>query len=186
LSISKVANYLANSLVARNEHKDDNKSGLSNLQVGKMKGSYILLLELCKPQLVSVGKLGVLYFAAGFYAYMGSAINGLEARIRHHFRQNKKHHWHIDYLLDWADIYEAVLIPGEGRLECILAQALNEEFSCIRSFGSSDCHCPGHLLYAANKEKLNAHVANTLTKLGITCYYQDVSTSNAAELQPKF
>ena len=151
-----------------------------------MKGSYILLLELCKPQLVSVGKLGVLYFAAGFYAYMGSAINGLEARIRHHFRQNKKHHWHIDYLFDWADIYEAVLIPGEGRLECILAQALNEEFSCIRSFGSSDCHCPGHLLYAANKEKLNAHVANTLTKLGITCYYQHVSTSNAAELQPKF
>jgi len=104
-----------------------------------MKGTYILLLELPKPQRVSVGKLGVLYFTEGSYAYVGSALNGLEAGIKRHLRHNKKHHWHIDYLLDWAYTYEAVLIPSKGRLECTLARALNEELPCIRSFGSSDC-----------------------------------------------
>ena len=143
-----------------------------------MKGSYILLLKLHKPRRIPIGKLGILDFTKGFYAYVGSALNGLEARVSRHFKLSKKHHWHIDYLLDWADIYETVLIPSEVRLECTLVRALNEELPCIRGFGSSDCDCHGHLFYTYSKIKLNTCINNTLTKLGITCYYKRVPASN--------
>jgi len=133
-----------------------------------MKGSYILLLELDESQYISVGRLGILHFAKGFYGYVGSALNGIEARVKRHFGLNKKHHWHIDYLLDWADIYEAILIPGEGRLECTLAWALNEELHCIRCFGSSDCRCPGHLFYTGGRKDLDTRVSKVLIKLGVT------------------
>jgi Uri superfamily endonuclease len=140
-----------------------------------MKGSYILLLELREPQQVSVGKLGVLDLAEGSYAYVGSALNGLEARINRHFRMNKKHHWHIDYLLEQANIYEVLLIPEERRLECNLAHALNEKILCIRGFGSSDCRCAGHLFYNPKRKELNAQVNNTLANLGVTFCRQSVS-----------
>ena len=135
-----------------------------------MKGSYILLLELSESQYIPVGQLGILYFTEGFYAYIGSALNGLETRINRHLRLNKRHHWHIDYLLDRASIYEVVLVPVKERLECTLARALKEEVPCIPHFGSGDCHCPGHLFYAAGRNELNVQVSNALAKLGITCY----------------
>jgi Uri superfamily endonuclease len=135
-----------------------------------MKGSYILLLELVKPQPISIGRLGTLYFAEGFYAYVGSALNGLERRVNRHFKKDKKHHWHIDYLLDRAEIREAILIPTESRLECTLAGALNEELTCIRRFGSSDCHCQGHLFYAPEKDEIK-RVKEALAKLSISYYY---------------
>ena len=134
-----------------------------------MEGSYILLLELNESQDITVGRLGILRFLNGVYAYVGSALNGIEARVKRHIRQEKKHHWHIDYLLDRADIYEVILVPvDEGRLECTLARALKEKFTCIRGFGSSDCHCPGHLFYAAGRNELNTKVAEVLANLGIT------------------
>jgi len=135
-----------------------------------MKGSYILILELSESQYIPVGQLGILYFTEGFYAYVGSALNGLETRINRHLRLNKRHHWHIDYLLDQASICDVILVLVEGRLECTLARALKEELLCIRRFGSSDCRCRGHLFHAAGKNELNVQVSNALTKLGITCY----------------
>jgi Uri superfamily endonuclease len=135
-----------------------------------MKGSYILLLELVKSQQISIGRLGILHFAAGFYAYVGSALNGLEPRVNRHFKRDKKRHWHIDYLLDRAEIREAILIPAESRLECTLARALKEELTCILRFGSSDCHCQGHLFYALGKDEINFRVTEALAKLSISCY----------------
>jgi Uri superfamily endonuclease len=108
-----------------------------------MKGSYILLLELNESQRISVGRLGILLFPKGFYAYVGSALNGLESRVARHLRQSRKRYWHIDYLLDRAIIFGVILIPGEERVECILARTLSQSLLCIRHFGSSDCRCPG-------------------------------------------
>jgi Uri superfamily endonuclease len=51
-----------------------------------MKGSYILLLELTKSQNITVGRLGILLFLKGVYAYVGSALNGIEARVKRHLR----------------------------------------------------------------------------------------------------
>ena len=119
-----------------------------------MKGNYILLLELNESHRISVGRLGVLRFLKGFYAYVGSALNGLESRVARHLRQSRKRHWHIDYLLDRAIIFGVILIPGEEKVECILARTLGQRLLCIGCFGSSDCRCSGHLFFAADESKL--------------------------------
>lgn len=133
-----------------------------------MKGTYILLLELNESQDIAVGCLGILHFRRGFYAYVGSALNGLEIRLRHHIRQSKTRHWHIDYLLERTNISGVILIPDERRLECILAQALGQRLLCIPRFGSSDCYCPGHLFFAADKSKLETQMVKVLAVLDFT------------------
>ena len=65
----------------------------------KTSGSYILLLDLDNNLEIPVGKLGNISFQKGHYVYVGSALNGLDARIKRHLRKHKKIHWHIDYLL---------------------------------------------------------------------------------------
>jgi Uri superfamily endonuclease len=108
--------------------------------------------------------LGTLHFSKGFYVYVGSALNGLEARVRRHLRANKRHHWHIDHLLDKALIYKVVLIPLPEKLECALANAMRGNLVCIPRFGSSDCLCPGHLFYAAKGNELETHVIRALAQ----------------------
>ena len=71
-----------------------------------MKGSYVLLIELKENTNIKVGKLGKVFFKKGFYAYVGSALNGIEQRIQRHMRKDKKTHWHIDYLLKHAVVRE--------------------------------------------------------------------------------
>jgi len=97
---------------------------------------------------VRVGSLGIQYFPQGTYAYVGSAMNGLESRIRRHFSREKKIRWHIDYLLDKAEALQAIILPNERRMEC----ALNNYIDRIpgsrvvsEGFGSSDCDCRSHL-----------------------------------------
>ena len=130
-----------------------------------MKGIYVLLLQLDESQQISVGRSMILHFTRGFYAYVGSALNGLEARVKRHVSREKKHHWHIDYLLDKANIYEVVLVPVQERLECTLAKALGENLLCIRHFGSSDCRCPGHLFFANEKNELKTQITRALMVL---------------------
>jgi Uri superfamily endonuclease len=134
-----------------------------------MKGVYLLLLQLDESQQISVGRSRVLHFTRGFYAYVGSASNGLEARVKRHVSREKKHHWHIDYLLDKASIYEVVLVLVQERLECTLARALEENLLGIRRFGSSDCHCPGHLFFATERNELETQVTRALTVLELAC-----------------
>jgi Uri superfamily endonuclease len=71
-----------------------------------MKGNYLLIMTLPKDTSVMVGKQGMLHFTKGCYAYVGSALNGLEQRIQRHLRTDKKTHWHIDYLLPFTEIIE--------------------------------------------------------------------------------
>ena len=61
------------------------------------KGVYVLIIHLSQERDIVVGKLGELSFKKGYYAYVGSALGGLEGRIKRHFRKEKKAHWHIDY-----------------------------------------------------------------------------------------
>ena len=63
-----------------------------------MKGSYALIIRLNRAKRLTVGRLGEFYFPAGHYIYLGSALNGLESRVRRHLRRDKKLHWHIDFL----------------------------------------------------------------------------------------
>jgi len=84
----------------------------------KVKGSYILLIELASSKDILIGKLGCISFPQAFYAYVGSAMNGLEARLAHHLRDSKKLHWHIDYLLEEARILQVMLFPCEPFIFC--------------------------------------------------------------------
>jgi len=110
------------------------------------KGTYALLVELKKDEEIEVGKLGILSFKKGYYTYIGSAMGGLDGRIRRHLRKNKKKHWHIDYLLEKGEIIKVLFI--EEKKECGIASLLKDEFYGIAGFGSSDCKCKTHLFYS--------------------------------------
>ena len=150
--------------------------------LNSMKGNYVLIIKLAHSKDILVGKLGYIHFPQAFYAYVGSAMNGFEARLPHHLRRNKKTHWHIDYFLEQAVIREIILCPNEllasshseyneesynaqGRLrmECFLAQALAKEFQYIPGFGSSDCKCRSHLYFANRKDRLKAKIVEVMS-----------------------
>ena len=114
-----------------------------------MKGSYILVIELTEDREISAGKLGIINFSNGYYAYVGSALGGLQSRINRHLRQNKKIHWHIDYLLKEAYIRQIITCRTDKRIECKIAQILGSRFNSIYGFGSSDCRCRSHLFFSA-------------------------------------
>jgi sugar fermentation stimulation protein A len=119
-----------------------------------MSGIYHLLIQLLKPQEIIIGKLGLFRFPAGYYVYTGSAMNGLEARVARHHRKEKRLHWHIDYLLQHANIIDVVFHVTTARLECEYNRQimiLPEAQIIVPRFGASDCKCDAHLVYFPNK-----------------------------------
>lgn len=67
---------------------------------GKHERSYCLIINIKKDTEIKIGKkLGFINFKKGCYVYVGSAMNCLESRVKRHLSDNKKKHWHIDYLL---------------------------------------------------------------------------------------
>lgn len=113
------------------------------------KGSYLLLLENPVDVTVSVGKLGAIFFRQGWYVYVGSALNGLEARIKRHQRMQKKCFWHIDYLASTVmPVRKVYPFRRTERIEAELARqlaAICDE--TILGFGASDSPASSHLLY---------------------------------------
>ncbi len=71
---------------------------------------YLLLIEVEEELLLTIGKLGTFRFKPGFYLYVGSARKNLPARINRHLSQNKKLHWHIDYLLTQRKVTKIISI----------------------------------------------------------------------------
>jgi Uri superfamily endonuclease len=118
-----------------------------------VKGNYILLLELAESQTITVGKAGTTGFSRGYYAYVGSAMNGLEGRVKRHLRKEKKRHWHIDYLLDKAVVRDVITCPAERKIECDVARILERLYSPVPGFGASDCRCGSHLFYSSGEMK---------------------------------
>ena len=140
------------------------------------KGTYALAMALKSDAAIAVGKLGRFIFTAGYYVYLGSARGGLSARVSRHLRREKQFHWHIDYLLQFAEVVEIWYWPeGEGvewgerkeeverrerkklkgaggvqKKECLwcqVARGMPQGQILIPGFGSSDCRCPAHLVY---------------------------------------
>ena len=131
-------------------------------------GSYVLLIKLPEEKTINIGKRQSVHFRRGYYAYVGSAMGGFKSRLDRHLRENKKPHWHIDYLLQEAVITGMVLCEAEHRLECTIAQALSHQFDSIPGFGSSDCHCRSHLFYyAPNEERMKSIIMTALKALGM-------------------
>lgn len=79
---------------------------------------------------------------------------GLERRLGRHFKKDKKPHWHIDYLLEEAEIEGVLAVETESRIECDLNRlVLNLPGAkvIVKGFGSSDCKCPSHLVHLSNE-----------------------------------
>ncbi len=114
------------------------------------KGAYALLLQLSDELIAELPRQGSQLLQPGWYIYAGSARGpgGLPARLRRHFLQDKRKHWHIDQLTARATVLAAQAVP-EGD-ECDVAAWLSASFAfdiAAPGFGSTDCPiCPSHLL----------------------------------------
>ena len=121
-----------------------------------MRGSYCLVIGLSTKLMIRVGSLGVKEFPGGIYVYVGSAQSGIEGRVSRHKSSEKKRRWHIDYLLEKAEILSVVAISTERKsAECEIVRALR---GCegasepVKGFGSSDCKCASHLVYLGDAD----------------------------------
>ena len=131
-----------------------------------MKGIYILLVHLRRSADVEIGSLGVLRFDKGWYAYVGSAMRGIEARVGRYFRIARKRRWHIDYLIDHGVIESLFILETSKRLECSVAASLSASLTGIPRFGCSDCRCGTHLFYHSDRDGIGDAVSETLMKFG--------------------
>lgn len=127
------------------------------------RGAYLFLLRLPHAQPLQVGRLGEFDVDAGWYIYVGSAMAGLDARLRRHRRRRKRIHWHIDHLRQAADEVVPLAIRSSRRQECDLAADVGRMYGlAIPRFGASDCGCPGHLFHAGATAPLHDPAFHTL------------------------
>ncbi|HAA83930.1 MULTISPECIES: DNA/RNA nuclease SfsA [Thermodesulfobacterium] len=113
----------------------------------KDQGAYLLVFRIAQPVNLVINQK-TFFIKPGFYIYVGSAMQGLAARIKRHLRKNKKFHWHIDYLLTYAHSIVPIPIRSSEKIECALASdvgKLSEGF--VPGFGATDCKCFSHLFY---------------------------------------
>ncbi len=115
------------------------------------KGVYILVMQLVRERVITVGRLGRFTFPHGYYIYVGSALGGFAGRINRHLKRKKRMQWHIDYLLEaadllWVDLYETRDSSDECRL-CAQVAKLKGASIVAPNFGASDCRCKSHLYH---------------------------------------
>ena len=139
-----------------------------------MKGSYVLLISNDSLKNIRIGHMGIVAFKPGYYAYVGSALNNMEKRIRRHVSPIKKVFWHIDYLLRDTKIVEIFSIECSQKLECEIADILSLFLKPVPKFGCSDCSCISHLFYHNHhdtiKDTIESALKNTNLPLNhITC-----------------
>jgi Uri superfamily endonuclease len=134
-----------------------------------LKGIYILIIEIDKNVSIKIGALGKLTFSEGLYAYVGSAQNNLELRVKRHRGKKKRLFWHIDYLLKnpAAKTVNVLYKESDKTEECKIASLLQQNAEPIPGFGSSDCRCKSHLFKSSQFNFLQKYMQPlNLDKLG--------------------
>ncbi|MGD0953840.1 MAG: GIY-YIG nuclease family protein [Methanotrichaceae archaeon] len=122
-------------------------------------GIYTLVLLLDRAQEIEVGSLGIVQFVEGYYSYTGSARGpgGLK-RVERHKRvllgASSVRRWHIDYLLPYTSLVDAVVTRTFADLECRIAGRIGSELRVVPHFGSTDCRCPGHLHFSQELDQI--------------------------------
>lgn len=123
-------------LLPRKRHRAKDKPSMK---------TYLLKIRLERARKIRIGKLGTFSFAKGVYWYVGSAKKNLSQRVARHMRKKKKLHWHIDFLLQHAQI---VAIWSTDILEERLASMLSDKMGIpVIGFGASDKKAKAHLFY---------------------------------------
>ena len=125
-----------------------------------LKGIYVLIIRVNSVIHPKIGALGMLTFPVGFYAYVGSAQNNLELRVKRHESRQKRLFWHIDYLLnnEAARVVDVYFVLGRKTKECVIASLLEKNAEAIAGFGCSDCRCRSHLFHAQDFGFLQEHM----------------------------
>ncbi len=137
-----------------------------------MKGCYCLIIKVDENSIIKIGKkLGKIRFEKGYYVYVGSAMNSLTARIKRHLSNEKKIHWHIDYLLKQAEITDVIYNESNRKNECELSKCLAKRSDGIKGFGCSDCNCESHLYYFKNRKEAIENVENAYDSIAAECKY---------------
>ena len=129
---------------------------------GLVPGSYVLILALRRDRILRVGRLGEFRLRRGTYLYAGSAMCGLRQRVSRHLSPSKTPHWHVDYLLERAEVVGVLALASPARLECAMAKALAELPGAeqpIPRFGASDCRCSSHLVWLPRRPRTAELVA---------------------------
>ncbi len=132
---------------------------------GVRKGTYLLFVTFLRKTNITVGALGPHTFSRGTYCYVGSAMGGLDQRLRRHLAHEKNLKWHIDYLTTVCSTSEAWESYPDFLPECDLA-ALAERCGAIPEmpgFGCSDCGCKTHL-FKVNRIVKRKIIAESLVK----------------------
>lgn len=134
------------------------------------KGTYCLLIQLKNDQIIQIGKKGKISFKKGYYVYVGSAMNSLDGRIRRHLGNEKKLHWHVDYLLEnpQSEIMDVYLSDDGVKHECELAKHVITEGVGIPDFGCSDCKCNSHLIYFSSVSGADTACKDSFKKMKLT------------------
>ncbi len=115
---------------------------------------YILIIRVGRDIHLNIGKLGRKFFKKGYYCYIGSAMKGWIGRIKRHRREDKRKHWHIDYLTEKFPVEQVFIKKSPKEEESRIAQKMQNFFEFIEGFGSSDTHNRSHLFYSEKKEKI--------------------------------
>jgi len=134
----------------------------------------VILAELYEATDMLVGTRRKYFFQKGYYAYVGSALSGLEPRIRRHLSPEKKRHWHIDYLVEKAKIKNIIYAETGERKECHLATLLSQKLTAVDGFGCSDCRCRSHLFFCSEWQALESFAIDALISLSL----EPFSTAN--------
>ena len=89
-------------------------------------GTYILIFHLDQNQALSIPKLGVADFPAGFYAYVGSAFGsqGLPELLKTHLAPAERQYRHIDYFQKVAQVEEVWFTTAPENREVAWADLL--------------------------------------------------------------
>jgi Uri superfamily endonuclease len=115
-------------------------------------GTYALVFACHETAAVEVGRFGTVRLLSGFYTYVGSAFGpgGVKARVERHWRDEKRRHWHIDYLTRMLVPQCAWFSYGPTRVEHSWAEAFAamSDFVPIPRVGASDCRCASHLFFS--------------------------------------
>jgi len=132
-----------------------------------MTGMYVILVELDRAKEIVAGRKHRFAFQKGFYAYVGSALAGLERRLARHLGARRRLHWHIDYLLNAAEVRIVICAETSDRKECVVAQTLSRRLPAVTKFGCSDCHCPSHLFFCQDPEALKGYILDAFRRLDL-------------------
>ena len=107
--------------------------------------TYLLYVYLRKSRCIKIGKSGRFYFKKGHYVYVGSAKRNIMKRIERHLRKKKRKFWHIDYLLQYAEVRSVwVGDLSEEKIAAMLSQKMEIP---VLGFGASDKKSKAHLFY---------------------------------------